>query len=142
MPYLAQAGFWVGLIGTVVSTPLLLFLRVQASYMNRAQFFASSPLIIFLLASWSFALIYAVQPGWRYRARTAGISAALLTFAGFTLWLSIMVNVSTGSGNAWPTVWYPHLASFAIFGWLPLAGGWFAGWVVTKLPNAPAQENA
>ena len=142
MPYLAQAGFWVGLVGTLVSAPLLMFLQVQRSYMSAGLFFASAPVVIFLLASLSFMAVYSVQPSWRFRARTAGISAALLTFAGFTLWLSIMINVRNGYFNSWPSVWFPHLASFVVFGWLPIAGGWFGGWVVTKLPDAPAEEKS
>ncbi|HEV7606940.1 MAG TPA: hypothetical protein VGO61_06370 [Steroidobacteraceae bacterium] len=142
MPYLLQAAFWVGVIGTLVSAPLLMFLGVQGSFLTAGQFFASSPGVIFLLASLTFSLVYALQPRWRFRARTAGISAALLTFVGFTMWLAIVINLRTWNDNAWPSRWFPQLASFAVFGWLPIAGGWFAGWVVSRLPAAPAEERS
>ena len=29
-----------------------------------------------------------------------------------------------------------------VAGWIPLGGGWFAGWLVSKLPDTPVEEAA
>ena len=143
MPYLLQAAFWVGVIGTVAATPLLFVLRFQNSHMTTGSFMWSSPAVLFLLAAGTFVATYMLLPPGRWRTRVAGMSAGVLTFFGFAIWMSIMVNVRTsGYQTPWPTVIYPFAIAFVVVGWIPLAAGWIAGWVVSKLPDAPGDEVA
>ncbi|HEU4781496.1 MAG TPA: hypothetical protein VFS58_16560 [Steroidobacteraceae bacterium] len=84
MPYLPQAAFWVGVIGTIAALPLVCVLRFQRSYMSEVAFQWSAPAVLFFMAAFAFVLV----------------------------------------------------------GWIPLGGGWLAGWLVAKLPDTPAQEAA
>ena len=141
MPYLLQAAFWVGVVGLVAALPLLCVLRVQGSYMSVVGFYWSSPAVVFLLASLTFSATYTLLPSNRWRSRIAATSAGVLTFFGFAIWMSIVVNVRTGNFmSPWPSMLLPFAAAFAIVGWLPLGGGWIAGSLVSKLPDTPVAE--
>ena len=141
MPYLMQAAFWVGVIGTVAALPLLVVLRFQNSYISASAFMLSSPAVLFFTAAFAFAAVYALLPSSRWRTRIAGMSAGVLTFFGFAIWMAIAVNVRTQVYQTpWPSFLFPFAAAFAVVGWIPIGGGWFAGWVVSKLPDAPAEE--
>jgi hypothetical protein len=56
--------------------------------------------------------------------------------------MSFMTNVNVRANDSWPMVIFPFALAFAVVGWLPLGGGWMAGWIVSKLPDAPADEVA
>jgi len=139
MPYILQAAFWVGFIGSLIGTPLAFLLGVRNSNLARDSFLLSTPVVLFLLGATSFALIYSLLPRFRMRSRFAGISAGLLTYFSFLFWLSYAVNLDTG-GRTWGPWWTPFMFALLLMGWIPVSGGWFAGWLVSRLPDSPPEE--
>jgi hypothetical protein len=142
MPYLVQAAFWVGVIGTVAAAPLLMVLRIQRSYLSEPLFQWSAPAVLFFTAALTFMAVYGLLPSRRWRTRMAGMIAGLITFFGFALWISFMANAGLGPFDRPQGILYSFALVFVIVGWIPLAGGWIAGWAVSKLPDAPAEEAA
>ena len=142
MPYLVQAAFWVGVIGTVAAVPLLCLLHLQGGYLSAGRFQGSSIIVLFFSAALTFAAAYELQPSSRWRTRIAGMIAGVVTYFGFGLWMSFMANVNVRANDSWPMVIFPFALAFAVVGWIPLGGGWIAGWVVSKLPDAPEDEVA
>lgn len=102
---------------------------MQGSY--RIGPLSFSPLIIFLLAAGLFPLVYILLPPLRQRARAAGMIAGVLTFFAFSVWAAQQVNFVTGRGP-WPAAIFPFVSAFALMGWLPIAGGYCAGWLVER----------
>jgi|SoiMethySBSTD1v2_1073268.scaffolds.fasta_scaffold3933336_1 hypothetical protein len=142
MPYLLQAAFWVGVVGTVVAAPLLCILRLEGSYLARAAFQWSSPAVLFLTAALSFMAAYSLLPSTRWRTRIAGVLAGVITFFGFSIITAVMVDLTRGWSGSWPRFIQSFAIVFVMAGWIPLGGGWFAGWLVSKLPDTPAEEAA
>jgi hypothetical protein len=142
MPYLVQAAFWVGVIGTVAAAPLLCVLRMQRSYLSEALFPWSAPAVLFFTAALAFASVYELLPSSRLRPRIAGLIAGIVTFFGFAIWTSFMANVGRAPIDTLPGMLYSFAIAFVLFGWIPLGGGWIAGWIVSRLPDAPSEEAA
>lgn len=142
MPYILQASFWVGVIGTVAAVPLLCLLRFQPSYLSKPIFQWSAPAVLFFIAALTYMAAYGLLPSSQWRTRLAGSLAGIITFFGFAIWVSFMAGVGLGPFDRSQGVVYSFAFVFVIVGWIPLGGGWFAGWVVSKLPDAPADETA
>jgi len=142
MPYLVQAAFWVGVIGTVAASPLLCVLRMQHSYLSEALFQWSAPVVLFLTAALTFMAAYGLLPSRKWRTRVAGMSAGIITFFGFALWVSFMANMGLGPLDRSQGLLNSFALVFVVVGWIPLGGGWIAGWAVSKLPDAPDEEVA
>jgi hypothetical protein len=142
MPYLVQAAFWVGVIGTVAAAPLLCVLRFQRSYLSEPFFKVSAPVVLFFSAALTFAAIYELLPSSRWRTRIAGMIAGMVTFFGFAVWTTFMANTGRGPFDHLPGILHSFALVFVFVGWIPLGGGWIAGWVVSKLPDAPSEEAA
>ena len=142
MPYLVQAAFCVGVIGTVAALPLLYLVPAQSWYLTDAAFRASSAVLLFLTAAATFAAIYLMLPSNHWRTRVAGVLAGILTFFGFAIWMRIMVNVRIGNHQSWPDFLYPFVVMFVFAGWIPVSVGWLAGWLVSKLADTPGEEVA
>jgi hypothetical protein len=142
MPYLVQAAFWVGAIGTVAATPLLCVLRMQRSYLTEPLFQWSAPAVLFFTAALTFMAAYGLLPSSRWRTRVAGMMAGIITFFGFAIWIAFMANVVPGPVDGSRGILYSFALAFVVVGWIPLGGGWIAGWVASKLPDAPDEEVA
>ena len=139
MRRLSDAAFAVGGIGAAVSVPLLFllsFVHKPFGYPRpqwrptSAAFFASAPFLVFVLAALCFAALYVALPRVPWRARFAGVLAALLAFGVFLLWTKYAINVSNRNGNEWTSPLYPVAVAFCLVGWVPVLAGWFAGWRV------------
>jgi len=142
MPYLLQAAFWVGVIGTVAAAPLLCVLRMQASYLSSPTFQWSAPGVLFLSAALAFMAALSMLPTSRWRARIAGVLAGVITFFGFAIATAVAMRPAGGSFSAMPGVLQSFALIFVLAGWIPLGGGWFAGWLVSNLPDTPPEEAA
>jgi hypothetical protein len=140
MPYILQASFWVGLIGTAAAIPLLFLAPVEHSYLTVAAYRATSMVVLFFTAAAAFAALYAMLPSSRWRTRIAGSIAGIVTFFGFSLWMAVMINGRTESYLDWPRIVYPFLVMFVFAGWIPISAGWLAGWLVSKLHDTPEFE--
>ena len=101
MPYILQAAFWVGLIGTVAAIPLLFLAPDERSYLTAAAYRMSSIVVLFFMATTAFAALYAMLPSSRWRTRIAGSIAGIVTFFGFSVWMALMVNGRTESYLGW-----------------------------------------
>jgi hypothetical protein len=96
MPYLLQAAFWVGVIGTVAGAPLLCLLRMEHSYLSEPLFIWSAPLVLFFSAALTFSASHELLPSSRWRTQVAGMIAGVVTFFGFALWTTFMAKVGLG----------------------------------------------
>ena len=142
MPYLLQAAFWVGVVGTVAAAPLLCVLRMERSYLAGAAFQWSAPIMLFVTAALTFMLAYAMLPTSRLRARIAGVLAGVITFFSFSVVAWFVMNAGQGPLTLFPGALQSFVVVFVLAGWIPLGGGWFAGWLVSKLPDTPPAEAA
>jgi hypothetical protein len=140
MPYILQASFWVGLIGTVAAIPLLFLAPVGRSYLTVAAHRATSMVVLFFMAAAAFAVVYAMLPSSSWRTRIAGLIAGIVSFFGFSVWIAVMDNGRTRSYLDWPGIVYPFLVMFVFAGWIPISAGWLAGWLVSKLRDTPERE--
>ena len=142
MPYLVQAAFWVGVVATIAAAPLLCVLRLEPSLLASTAFQWSSPAVLFLTAALSFMSTYAVLPQSRCRSRIAGLLAGVITFFSFAIMTAVLVDTGRGYFTSLPRVVTSFAFAFVLTGWIPMGGGWFAGWLVSRLPGAPSSEAA
>ena len=142
MPYVLQAAFWVGVGGTVAAAPLLCLMRLEPSLLASTAFQWSSPAVLFLTAGLSFLATYMALPPSRWRTRIAGLLAGVITFFSFAIITAIVLDIGRGYFTSLPRVINSFAFAFVLTGWIPLGAGWCAGWLVTKLPDTPAEEAA
>jgi hypothetical protein len=140
MPYLLQAAFWVGVVGTVAATPLLYLMRMEGAYQFSTPYQWGAPAILFLTAALAFMATYAMLPTSRWRTRVAGVLAGVITFFCFSIITAFVMNSGRGFPDYLPGILRTFTVVFVLAGWIPLGGGWLAGWLVSKLPDAPAEE--
>ena len=118
----------VGGIGAAVSIPLVVALGFGTSGLGgrHALFFLASLIAILAFAAGAFALVNAILPSFKRRARYAGALVGVLTFFAYEVVYALVFNYNTGF-RAYPFPLFPYLASFLVLGWIPILGGLFAG---------------
>jgi uncharacterized membrane protein required for colicin V production len=68
------------------------------------------------------------------------VIAGIVTFFCFAFWITFMTKLGIGPVDRAAGILYSFALVFVLVGWIPLGGGWLAGWVVSKLPDAPAED--
>ena len=137
MALLLRASLLVGFIGVLASAP---YFFVLSEFHPFAAAQTSIPLaalaVVFLAAAIYFALVYNLLGSSPFRGRLAGVYAALLTYASVSL--LYVIAVPAVRGQPAPQTLAFVLWGFLITGWLPIAAGFFAGWLAERHVFAPS----
>jgi hypothetical protein len=124
-----RASFTVGFLGLVASLPLLGYLAVVHRYAaQRPPVVFGSMLAVFLIATLSFYLIYALLPASGFRARIAGVLTALMTYVGVGTVYVFGIHAARGEIDSRLIVWVGF--GLLLIGWYPMLCGLGAGWAV------------
>lgn len=135
------ASFTVGFLGLVASLPLLGYLSVLHRYAaQRPPVVLSSMLAVFLIATLSFYLIHALLPASGFRARIAGVLAALMTYLGVSAVYVFGVFAAREQIDTRFVVWVGF--GLLMAGWYPTLCGLGAGWAVEGKIRATGREEA
>ncbi|MBX3704347.1 MAG: hypothetical protein KF822_11290 [Steroidobacteraceae bacterium] len=137
MAPLFRASLLVGFIGVLASTPYFFALSVfHPVAATRTWTSLIALTTVFLAAAVYFASLYRLLGRSPYRGRLAGVFAALLTYASVALLYVFAVPAVRGQ-PAPQTIGFA-LWAFLITGWLPIAAGFFAGWLAERNVFAPS----
>ena len=126
-----RASFTVGFLGLVASLPLLGFGSVLHPHaLQQPTVVFGSMLAVFPIATLSFYLVYALLPASGFRARVAGVLAALMTYLGVGTVYVFGIYAARGEIDGRLIMW----VGFGIFliGWYPTLCGLGAGWAVEE----------
>jgi hypothetical protein len=135
------ASFTVGFLGLVASLPLLGYLSVLHRYAaQRPPVVFGSMLAVFLIATLSFYLVYALLPSSGFRARIAGALTALVTYVGVSTVYVFGVFAAREEIDTRFIVWVGF--GLLMSGWYPTLCGLGAGWAVEGKIRATGREEA
>ncbi|MEZ5457764.1 MAG: hypothetical protein R3E65_00135 [Steroidobacteraceae bacterium] len=134
------ASFTVGFLGLVASLPLLGYLAVVHRYAaQRPPVVFGSMLAVFVIATLSFHLVYALLPASGFRARIAGVLTALMTYVGVGTVYLFGVFAAREQIDTRFVAWVAF--GLLLAGWYPTLCGLGAGWAVEgKIRAAAAEE--
>lgn len=136
-----RASFTVGFLGLVASLPLLGYLAVVHRYAaQRPPVVFGSMLAVFLIATLSFYLIYALLPASVFRARIAGVLTALMTYVGVGTVYVFGVFAAREQIDVRFVVW--AVTWLLLAGWYPTLCGLGAGWAVEGKIRPTGREEA
>ena len=136
-----RASSTVGLLALVAALPLLGFVAVLHPHAaQRPTVVFGSMLAVFLCATLSFYLIYTLLPGSGFRARVAGVLAALMTYLGVGTVYVFGIYAARDEIDGRLILW----VGFGLFliGWYPTLCGLGAGWAVEGKIRPTGREEA